>query len=142
MGKITLSELAPAEAVHFSFAGVEFDLSGNKNFISEDDAVLSDAQAHPWLNVEFDEVEVVSGEYRNHLRPEDDGLSRSGRAINPNDPAEVFKVEQAKLGNTVEVMPVAIDAGKDQHDSVITGGFAETLAADPDSKTHDKVEGS
>lgn len=137
MAKIVHSEAAPSEAVHYTFAGVEFDLGGRKKAYESNDAtVLANAEAHPWLAVEREEVEVVQGAYVEQLAPKDDHLSAVGAAINPNDPAEARKAEAAKRGEDIE--PVAIDAGEAQTEVVETDGVAETLAADPTSKTDEK----
>lgn len=55
MAKIVHSDLAPAEVVHYSLAGAEFDLGGRKKaFETDDREVISDARVHPWLSVEAD----------------------------------------------------------------------------------------
>lgn len=130
MAKIVHSEAAPSEAVHYSFAGVEFDLGGKSQaFETTDPVVLSNAEAHPWLAVERDEADLVRGEYRDTLDPKDDVLS----AVNSvaNDP----EAARAASAPVVEVIaPLAVDAGKDQDKPVKTGRVAETLAADNSDK--------
>lgn len=129
MAKIVHSEAAPAEAVHYSFAGVEFDLGGSKknsSFESDDPVLLGNALAHPWLEVEYPEVELVSGTYVDQLAPEDDHLSAAGQKVNPNDPEAAKAATEAAAPDE----PVAIEAGKTQTDPVVTGRVAETLAAD------------
>jgi hypothetical protein len=133
MAKIVHSDAAPSESVHYVFAGVEFDLGGRKKVYETDDAeALANAEAHPWLTVEYEEVEQVQGAYIEQLKPEEDHLSLKGRAINPNDPDEARKAEAAKRGE--DISPVAIDAGEDQTEVVTTDGVAETLAADTSDK--------
>lgn len=141
MAKIVSSEAAPPEAVHYTLGVSEFDLGGNgkKSYDTEDAALIAAAQDHPWLAVEVEPVEVVQGAYVNLLAPEDDHLSTAGQTVNPNDPDEARKAEEAKIAATDN--PVAIEAGLDQSQPVETTGIAvaETLAADDTSKTSDKV---
>lgn len=137
MAKISHSDSAPAEKVHYTFANAEFDLSGSSTYETEDASLLASAEAHPYLKVTREPVEVVQGAYRQQLRPEEDHLSGVG-GINPNDPDEARKAEEAKrvaLDN-----PVALDAGLTQTKPVEVSGTAVTLAADETSKTHDKTE--
>lgn len=55
MAKITKSDDAPKDAVHFSFGQVEFDLKTAKaSFETSDAAVIAGAVANPWLSVEQD----------------------------------------------------------------------------------------
>lgn len=138
MAKITLSADAPAEAVHFTFAGDEFDLSGKKKYETTDDAVIGNALVHPWLSVEFPEVEIVQGAFHDQLAPEDDALTAKGRKVNPNDPEAARAAEAAKTVD--DSVPVALDAGLTQTEVVTAGDTALTLAADPTSKTSDKVD--
>lgn len=134
MAKIVHSEAAPSEAVHYTFVGVEFDLGGRKKSYETDDAaVLSNAEAHPWLTVERETVEPIQGAYVEQLRPEDDHLSSLNSKA--NDPEAVRAAEEAK--REAADNPVAIEAGKDQTEVVETGGVAETVAAvdsTPDKK--------
>lgn len=111
--KIFLSDLAPAETVHFTFASAEFDLSGKKSYTTEDPAVIGEATAHYWLRVE----------------------SPSGDAEHAAIAAGTSLEEQE-----AERGAVAIDAGKEQTEVVVTGDVAETLAADHTSKTAAKAE--
>lgn len=135
MAKIVHSDTAPAETVHYSFAGGEFDLGGrSKRFETDDAGLIAGAEAHPWLTVEYDVVEPIQGAYREQLLPEEDAMS----AVNSiaNDPEEARKAEQAKMEQTDN--PVAVDAGETQTEVVTTSEVAETLAADPTSKTAKK----
>jgi hypothetical protein len=135
MAKIVHSAAAPAEPVRYSLGNAEFELSGRtKSYETNDPTVLANAESHPWLEVQRDKVELVRGAYAQSLRPEDDHLS----AINSkaNDPEAVKAAQQAEEDFT----PVAIEAGLNQTDKVINDGIAETLAADPTSKTSDKVD--
>lgn len=133
MAKIVLSELAPAEAVHFSFAEGEFTLGGKsdaKAFETTDRALLSNAAGHPWLDVQYDESEAVDPTFvDNQVRPEDDVLSASGpRANDAFDPEKIKAAEDAKREAVSQ--PVAIEAGLDQTEEISLGDVAETVAAD------------
>lgn len=139
MAKITLSDVAPAEAVHFTFAGGEFDLggSGKKSYETSDSGVIGEALAHPWLSVEFPKVEAVATETPSPFpAPKDDPMSREG-SIDANDPAEVAKANEAQAAPQENL--VALDVGKTQTEAVSTGPVAETLAADDTSKTSEKA---
>jgi hypothetical protein len=70
---------------------------------------------------------------RDLLRPEDDAFSSLGRPINPNDPDAIAAEQARRMEDEGGAVPVAIDAGLDQHDPVVTGGVAETFAAVPDA---------
>lgn len=139
--KITASDLAPAEAVHYTFAGVEFDIggSGRKTFETNDPTVVSNAESHPWLQVEYPKVELVAGSYREQVAPQDDPFTLIGRTQDPNDPDAVREAEEAKSVDFGQ--PVVLEAGTAQTEVVVTDGVAETLAAvdaDDDSTDSDK----
>lgn len=53
MASIILSDNAPKDQqIHFSFAGVEFDLGGSvANYETDDRDVISNASSHPWLKI-------------------------------------------------------------------------------------------
>ena len=136
MAKIVSSEAAPSEAVHYTFGGVEFDLggSGKKTFETDDVAVLREAESHPWLSVDWPKVDVVQGVYVEQVDPKDDPLSWVNNV--GNDPEAAQAAEDAKVAD--DAAPVAVEAGLTQTKVVTTDGVAETLAADPTSKTSDK----
>lgn len=60
MAKIVHSEAAPAEAVHYALAGVEFDLEGDAVFETDDREVIRNAEGHPWLHVDEDVQPVAA----------------------------------------------------------------------------------
>ena len=133
VAKIVHSEDAPQEAVHYSFAAGEFDLGGRKKSHETDDpSLISEANAHPYLDVQVEQVEGQAGDFREQLDPKDDALSAQNSIANDPDAVKAAQVE------VVEVQPVAIDAGLDQTEPVVEGGVAETLAADETSKTGKK----
>jgi hypothetical protein len=144
MATIVPSDQAPAEAVHFTFGTAEFDLGGRtKTYKTDDPEVISNASAHPWLTVQVEEVPIIQGAYVEQIAPKDDPFTLEG-GINANDPKLAQAAEEAKAEERGDTL-VAIDAGKTQTDAVTTGGqgnapdVAETVAADPDSKTAEKV---
>ena len=132
MAKISLSDQAPSgEAVTFSFAGAGFTLKGNETYESAAPAVVRAAESHPWLAVEHDKRALIRGTYRDQIRPEDDPMS----AVNDRS-FDLDAIEAEEAAKAVEFgTPVAIDAALDQDKRVVTGGVAETLAADPTTDT-------
>jgi hypothetical protein len=135
MAQIVLNDTAPAEAIHFSLAQAEFDLGGKsdaQSYDTTDPIVLANAQAHPWLTVEADEgVEYVSDDTSRQVAPEDDPMSAVNSVAFDLD--EIRKVEDAK--RAAYDQPLAVDAGLDQGEVVMTGPVAETLAADEDHES-------
>lgn len=139
MARILHNDRAPDETVHYTFSGVEFDLGGSAkgSFETDNREVLSNAEVHPWLTVEYPERELIAGEPRRTLadRPDLDALSGVGpNARVPFDPDEIAKVEDAKAA--ARVNPVALDAQLDQGEAVVIETpdqeIATTLAADED----------
>lgn len=138
MATISPNDSAPAESVHYIFAGVEFDLGGRKKTYETDDpSVIENARAHPWLTVKVPEAEVVAGAYVDQIAPADDPMSRLNDKA--NDPEAARAAEDAK--RDADDNPVGIDAGLDQKVVETEGPVAQTLAADSTSKTSDKVKG-
>lgn len=135
MARILPNDLAPDEVVHYSFAGVEFDLGAGDAYETEDRQVLGNADVHPWLTVEYPQVEVIGGEVRRTLadRPDLDALSGMGpNANDPYDPEKIAATEAAKA--EARKNPVALDAALDQGTPVAVESadrhVAVTLAAD------------
>lgn len=131
MATIVPSDLAPSETVHYSFAGVEFDLGGSgkgskKQFESTDPDVLSNAGQHPWLTVKADEKLAAVPTFREHgVRPEDDALGAQGpNAHMAFDPAEIEKIESAKAEALDFVL--AVDAGLDQDTDISIDADGQT----------------
>lgn len=132
MARIVPSELAPSEAVHYTFGEAEFDLGGKSDkaaFETTDRELLTNALAHPWLHVEFDEAEQLGGEFiDNQVHAEDDPFSAVGPGANDAfDPEKIKAAEEAK-GTLVD--RVALNAGLDQDEPVFHGSVAVTVAAD------------
>jgi hypothetical protein len=122
MAKIVASDEAPKGKVRFSLANEEIEKLPYK---TDDREVLANAEAHPWLSVEYDKAEDLSalaGDLQ--LRPEDDVLSaQNSVAFDPKAIKDALNQEAASD-------PVAIDAGLDQTKSVETdSGVDLTVAA-------------
>lgn len=132
---IVPSDLAPSEVVHYSFAGVEFDLGGSgkgsvKKYETSDPSVVSNASVHPWLTVEAPSEDATPAFLETLVRPEDDTQG----ALGPNagdafDQEKIAAIEDAKAQNVGLV--VAVDAGLDQGEEHTNddGTVAETLRA-------------
>ena len=139
MAKIVHSTAAPKEPVHYSFDGVEFDLGGSKRgFESDDPHVLATAEAHPWLKVDRPKEADGVGTFVDHLAPKDDPFTIAGSKVDFNDPKVAEAAELAKAED--DAVPVAIEAGRKQAEAVVVDAVAETVAADPASKTKDKKD--
>lgn len=95
MAKISHSDAAPKDSVHYTLAAGEFDLGGKtKVFETDDQALIADAQVHPWLKVEFEGVNA-EGDFAPQLDPKDDHLSFIND--NSNDPEVAAAAEEAKV---------------------------------------------
>ena len=126
MAKIVASDEAPKGKFRFSLANEEIE---KLPYETDDRAVLANAEAHPWLAVEYPEVEELSevaGDLQ--LRPEDDVLSaQNSIAFDP-------KAVKDALAKETESDPVAIEAGLDQSEVVETdSGVDLTVAAEQDT---------
>jgi hypothetical protein len=138
MAKISHSDLAPDEAVHYDLAGVEFDLggSGGSSFETDDRTVLANAQIHPWLTVEYEKEVLIAGRIRSGLsdHPELDPLSdQHPNAKEAFDADAIKAVEESKV--EADMSHLAVDANLDQGEEQSvgderTGEIAVTLAAD------------
>ncbi len=138
MATISSNDSAPAEVVHYTFAGGDFKLGGRtKTYKTDDPALISEAYAHPWLTVEVDAVEPVVGAYVEQVLPKDDPMSRMN--YTGNDPDEARAAEKAKADSRENL--VGIEAGLDQNEAKTVGPIAQTHAADPGSKTSEKDKG-
>jgi hypothetical protein len=104
MPTIVPSSSAPSETIHYSFATAEFDLGGKtKTYKTDDPQLISSAVIHPWLQVNYDPVEVVQGSYIEQIAPEDDPLSGVGSLA--NDPDAARATEDAKAAARGDVTP-------------------------------------
>lgn len=121
--KIVLSELAPADAKFFSLANDEIEVP----FETNDTEIISNAVAHPWLDVEREEsVDDFDAGSRTTFPADDPDLSKA------NDPEAVAAEREAREVEFAHA--TAIDAGLDQGDVEFVGDedheVAVTLAAD------------
>jgi uncharacterized phosphosugar-binding protein len=126
MPKIVLSDDAPKGDLRFSLANAEIE---KLPYETDDAVVVANAEAHPWLAVEYPEAKELSDQSDPfpQTKPEDDVLAAENSIA--NDPAAV----RAEIDRRVEGVsdPVAIDAGLDQGDVIVTAsGVSETVAAD------------
>lgn len=127
MATIRASEKAPAGDLHYVFSTGDFDLSAGGSYETDDQVLLGEARAHPWLEAELDASDVVQFVAPDRqVKPEDDSQSAVNSIAFDSD--EIRKVEEAKSENFGS--PTAIDAGLDQGDNVSVGGTAFTFAAD------------
>jgi hypothetical protein len=113
MAKISHSDDAPKEQIHYTFAGAEFDLGGRKkSYDTEDLSVIQSAQGHPWLVVEFPEdPEGSVGTFVDGLAPEDDAFSFINDQSNVPEVAEA--AEEAKADDDINPAPLdPADASK------------------------------
>ena len=127
MAKIVLSDEAPKGKLRFSLANTEIEKLPHE---TDDSSVLLNAESHPWLAVEYDEVKELAeqGDPFPQVAPEDDALAAGNSKA--NDPDEIRKeLERRKAQFASD--PVAIEAGLDQDKVEVTAsGVAETIAAD------------
>lgn len=129
MAKIVLSDVAPKDdTLSFSLgqeSGIEVP------YETDDRELLANANAHPWLEVEYDETQEAGGVFiDNQLSPADDHLS----AVNDhsNDPDAVRAEIERRLAEVEDPTPLAVRSGLDQNEPVSVGPVALTLAADED----------
>lgn len=129
MPTIKHSDAAPNEAVGYALANVNFSLGdGEAGYETDDRSVISAAEAHPWLTVEYPEADEAAdyGRYGPSVDPDEDVLG-AARSV-AFDLDEVREVEEAK--RIVATSHTAIEAGLDQGEPAEVGGVAVTLAAD------------
>lgn len=122
MANLTLSDNAPQEAITFTLGQATVELSPGKSVETEDQVLIVNAQDHPWLDVEIPAVEVFTSKARQTLAPEDDRLTQAGQEVNPNDPKEIRKAEEAK-GVEVVVVETA-DAPVKKNEPAPFAGFS------------------
>lgn len=129
MATIRPNDIAPSEEVKYILSTDTFDLAAGGSVESTDRKILTDAEAHPWLKVEYPETEKFDFQRPSHSVPyEDDALA----ALNSVafDPEEIRKTEQAKVDAFTGGHPLAVDAGLDQGDEETAGDISVTLAAE------------
>jgi len=117
MAKITASELHPAETVIHTLANEQFKLTAKGTYETDDALVISNAEAHPWLAVEYDAVEPEEADADTDVKP-------VGVAIDAGENQnEVLYADK---------IPVTLAADKEAPDYIDEGGEpAEAPAVDP-----------
>ncbi len=107
MATISPNDYAPAEVVHYNFAGGDFKLGGRtKKYDTNKLALITEARTHPWLTVEEEVVEPVAGAYVEQISPKDDPMSAMN--YTGNDPENARAAERDKVA-AVQAEPVAVD---------------------------------
>jgi hypothetical protein len=114
MATLKLSADAPQEDVTFGFGQELVELSPGGTFETEDQDIISNAKVHPWLEVEIDQVEVYVSKTAARLDPANDPMTQEGQIVNPNDPDEIRKAEEAK-----DSVPEGVVAAVDQQTGVV-----------------------
>lgn len=127
MAKIVLSDTAPSDAKSFSLANSNFEVPHE----TDESLVLSNAAVHPWLNVEYEKVEAISGVFIDRsVAAKDDAMSAENSVANDPEAVRKFAEEQAVAFGR----PLAVEAGLDQDKAKTVGKgddkVAITLAAD------------
>lgn len=125
MAKIVPSKNAPSEEFYVSF-GAGIAKPGDE---TDNRALLIEAANHPWLEVEYDEVEMLGGDViPPSVDPKDDPLSMLNEAFAlAFDPAAVKADTDRVLLVDIEA-PAAIDPSLDQ-DTVKTAGVVDKTVA-------------
>jgi hypothetical protein len=136
MATIRPNENAPAEEVHYTLPSAEFDLGPGGSYESDDRAVAAAAEDHPWLEVEYPQVnaEVYTRPAKSIPYREDPFSEYNDFS---NDPARVEETEREKYSATVA--PLAVEAGLDQSEPVSVGNTDLTLAAADETDTDDQA---
>lgn len=139
MATIRPNEHAPAEDVTYILPTATFELGADGSYDTDDRAVIQAASDHPWLAVEFPEVDEEIYQAPSKRVPyEDDPLSAYND--HSNDPELVSETERSKYSGTVA--PLAVEAGLDQGEAVSdeTGRVDFTLAAAAENTDADVSE--
>lgn len=134
MATIRPNDNAPAGEVEYNLPTAKFTLGSGDSYETEDRTVLSDAAVHPWLTVEYPEVdEALYARPSKSVPFEKDYLGPvNSVAFNLN---EVRKIEEAKREGVTH--PTAIQAGLDQSKAEEVGDVNVTVAADEADSTDD-----
>jgi hypothetical protein len=131
MAQIVTSKEAPDFEVGYALPGtklVEFKLKQGGSYKTDDRVVLAEANAHPWLQVEYDASEAPVYSFRpDTVSSADDVLSaENSEAFEP----KFIKRDLEGVLGTRDDSGTAIQAGLDQDKKSTNGGVNETLAAD------------
>lgn len=137
MATIRPNDNAPSGEVKYIFPTETIDLDSGGTHETDSRAVLAAAEAHPWLTVEYPEVEEISVTRQSRSVPYEDDVLAAPNSI-AFDPDEIRKAEEAKAEGYAA--PLAVEAGLDQSEEEEVAGTNVTLAADDaaDETTDDK----
>lgn len=139
MATITTNDHAPDEVAKFILPLETFDLGPGDSFETTNRNTISNAEVHPWLEVEYPKYDELSsgGRESKSVPPSEDAYSADGpRAEEPFDPEAIAR-DNALVAATA---PTAIESGLDQGKSETDGHISVTLAA-ADEAT-DEAEGA
>lgn len=114
---LSLSADAPNEAITFSLGQETFDLSPGESVEVDNADVVSNAIVHPWIDVTQPDAEVYISEAHKTLAPEDDALRQEGQLLDPNDPDEVRKAEEAKSNVVPGTVAPAVEVEETTQDA-------------------------
>lgn len=138
MATIRPNDNAPAEDVTYILPTETFELGAGGSFETEDRATISAAVDHPWLEVEFPEVdaEVYSRPPKSVPYTEDPFSEYNDHS---NDPALVEETERSKFG--ADVAPLAVESGLDQSEVERAADYVDlTLAAAAEHPDEEETE--
>jgi hypothetical protein len=126
MATIRPNDNAPSDAVKYIFPLETFDLAPGGEHETEDRNTLSAAEAHPWLEVEYPEIEELAVTRGSRSVPYSEDVLAA-----PNSQAFDVEAVRAALPDDQRWLPAtAVEASLDQGEVVQEGGVALTLAAD------------
>ena len=132
MATIRPNDHAPAEDVRYTFPTADIDLGPGGSYETDERDVLSAADVHPWLTVEYPVLDEADIPHRDPFVPFDEDPLGGLNANVPFDLDEVIKAEAAKLD---EYQPLAVAPQLDQSEPVVEGGIARTIAAADEAPT-------
>jgi hypothetical protein len=141
MATIRTNDHAPNEVAKYILPLETFDLGPGDSFETENRNTLSNAEVHPWLEVEYPVYEELGGAARESgsVPPSEDAFSAEGpRANEPFDPEAVAR----DRGLVEAIAPTAIDSGRDQGEPESEGRIAVTLAAADEASTDTESDDS
>lgn len=115
MATIRPNEHAPGEDVTYILPTATFELGADGEYETDDRGAISAAVDHPWLEVEFPEVDETLYQAPSKRVPyEDDPLSELND--HSNEPYAVEESERSKYGGSVA--PLAVESGLNQTEAV------------------------
>lgn len=116
MATIRPNDHAPSEEVKYVLPSATFDLASDGVYTTDDRRVLSDAEVHPWLEVEYPPADELSQTRESRSVPyEEDALSAVNSVAFDTDEVAKARLEE----NDTE--PTAIESGLDQGEEAESG---------------------